>query len=85
MTIKPELFREIAQALHGVECVRPMAVDLDMNPRNVQRWLANELDIPNSVALDLRRLIGDRISYLTGLTQKLVSTENEQSRDSRVE
>lgn len=57
----PQVLREIGTLLHGPDFVPALAKDLrDMNPRNLQRMLAGDKEIPDGLRFELLELIDAR-------------------------
>lgn len=57
----PTVLREIGELLHGPDFVPALAKDLrEMNPRNLQRMLAGDKEIPEGLKFELLELVDAR-------------------------
>jgi hypothetical protein len=54
----------LGEALHGPRWQRQTAHDLDVDPRQVQRWTSGEYDVPDGVIADLERVARDRVKII---------------------
>lgn len=55
------------QALYGAHWAAPLAKALNVNERNLRRWLAGTADPPPGIIDDLRALVRQKISELEAL------------------
>lgn len=64
---------EIGEALYGPLWQSPMARDLGVAVRTVQRWAAGDTEPATGVWDDLRRLMAARGKQLDGLVKRLAA------------
>jgi hypothetical protein len=69
--MKPEALEQVGEALYGAQWRTALAQQLGINERTVRRWSAGTSPIPDGVAVDVRKLVRDRISKLASLAEKL--------------
>jgi len=62
--IPPDVIREVGRTLHGEDFLRPLAADLGMNTRNLQRILAGTLQHKPTLGHDLLKLVDDKRARL---------------------
>jgi len=65
--------REIGEALYGPLWQSPMARDLGVAVRTVQRWAAGDTEPAPGVWDDLRQLLAARGKQLDGLVKRLAA------------
>lgn len=58
--ITPDLLRRAGRALYGNHWKAPLADDLEINLRTIERWESGSQEIPPGVAQDLAQII-DRV------------------------
>ena len=63
----PDLLAAIGRALYGDQFHRAMSAALDVNPRQLRRWLDGEYTPPAGVWADLAALCVSRRVTLAGL------------------
>lgn len=56
----PDLLRRVGEALYGEHWQAPLAVDLNVAVRTVQRWATGERPMPQNLPAELAGVIGDR-------------------------
>jgi hypothetical protein len=61
VTMTPELFEQIGEALYGEEWRTPLSRDLGVSYLNVRRWAAGDKAIPPGVEAELRQLLADEL------------------------
>ena len=59
-----ETLRELGHLLYGRNFVAPLARDLGVNPRNLQRMLAGTKPIPENIPLELVPLVRNRVAHI---------------------
>jgi len=69
--VTPALLAQAGALLHGERWRLPLARDLGVASRTVERWAAGTVPIPEGLVHDVRQLVVDRIEDLEGLHQTL--------------
>jgi hypothetical protein len=64
-------FRDIGEALFGTSFAYPLALDLDVSPRCVQRWASGRMAIPDGIWAELAELCKARRGLLARVEKKL--------------
>lgn len=54
----------IGEALHGERWHRAVARDLDIGPRQVQRWVSGEYDVPDRIVAELEAVARRRVAEI---------------------
>lgn len=54
------ILSEIGKALYGLNWVTPLAKDLKINRKTIQRYMSGELKINPNIAIDLAKLLSER-------------------------
>lgn len=67
-----ELLRRVGEALHGERWQSPLARDLGVAVRTVQRWAAGDSPIPPGLWSDLCRVLVGRAGAIAELRRVLV-------------
>ena len=57
MTMTPEFFQQIGEALYGAEWRLPLSRALGVNYKTIRRWRTGDQLVPAGVAVELRRLL----------------------------
>ena len=52
----PELLRSAGEALYGASWRAPLARDLGVSDRTIQRWLRGEYHIPQAIRLEIHSI-----------------------------
>ena len=60
----PNHLRNAGAALHGPLLVSGLAVNLDVDERTVQRWLAGTKPIPDNLGNEIRAVVAKRVAEL---------------------
>lgn len=68
----PRLLTECGAALYGDRWQSELARDLDVTDRTVRRWLAGDQPVPSGVAVDLHRMLIERVADIDDLLPKLL-------------
>lgn len=68
---EPELLRRAGEALYGGRWQSPLARDLAVAVRTVQRWAAGDTPIPPGVRTELRHLLDSRAGAIADLRRSL--------------
>lgn len=66
-----ELFNKIGEAIHGAEWKTPLAADLDLCRKSVQRYSNGEQSIPRHILKKLQAELADKMSNLKTLQAEL--------------
>ena len=69
--LSPELLRSCGEALYGQQWQAPIARDLEVALRTVQRWAAGEFGMPEGIGSELADLIRARRGRLTEIENQL--------------
>jgi hypothetical protein len=56
----PDLLRRVGSALHGEQWQTPLAMDLNVPPRTVRRWLSGADTVPPGVRQELRQMLTEQ-------------------------
>jgi len=64
-------FRDVGEALFGTSFAYPLAFDLNVNPRVVQRWASGRMAIPDGIWGELAELCRSRRGLLARVEKKL--------------
>ena len=65
----PDLLTAIGRALYGDQFHRAMSAALDVNPRQLRRWIDGEYVPPAGVWADLAAICAERREVLATLTK----------------
>lgn len=66
-----DLLVKTGEALFGPRWQSDLARELDVSDRTVRRWVAGADDLPPGVAMDLLRLVTDKLGALEAVEQRL--------------
>ena len=66
-----DLLTSVGEALHGRDWVRPLAVQLDVEPETVSRWKNGKTRITPRIVPELLALISGRVAALQGAEKRL--------------
>lgn len=69
--LQPSTLVMIGEALFGSRWQSELARALDVSDRTVRRWVAGATDLPPGVAMDLLRLVTDKLGALEAVEQRL--------------
>jgi hypothetical protein len=67
----PALLEAVGRALYGEYWRDPLAADLGVSVRSVQRWAAGEFNIPEGIAGDCKRILVQRRADIGKLIDRL--------------
>jgi len=68
----PDLLRAAGEALYGASWRAPLARDLCVSDRTIQRWIRGDHPIPDGLDLSLATLCHDRGRVLQAIEDDLV-------------
>jgi hypothetical protein len=77
-----KILSAIGEALYGVNWVTPLAKDLNINRKTIQRYISGELKINPNIAIDLANILSDREYSINKL--RLFIDESFASKDARL-
>lgn len=66
-----DLLVKTGEALFGSRWQSDLARELDVSDRTVRRWVANADSLPPGVAMDLLRLVTNKLGELEAVEQQL--------------
>lgn len=66
-----DLLVKTGEALFGSRWQSELARKIDVSDRTVRRWVAGADDLPPGVAMDLLRLVTDKLGALEAVEQRL--------------
>lgn len=69
--MRPELLRQIGEALFGAHATTGLCEALNVSPRAMRRWLNGTNEIPPRLVVQLRDIVADRHATVTGLLRDL--------------
>ena len=79
-----ETLRAIGEALYGDVWIIPLAMDLGINQRTVERWAADKQDIPSALADELLGLCQNRAEGMRRLAVRYEERARAVDRAARV-
>ena len=71
----PNLLRTIGEALYGTSWQGGLAADLEIDARNLRRWVAGGREMPEEYRERLRVLVSERQALLEHLAQEISGSE----------